>query len=190
MDQHKFQMLRRRHVERLVQQEETRHRVTGLTHYRRMLNQLNEREEQETTFVHPIQECLENQYKRARGLYVAGGKHAYDEDARNWYAAGRRDLLRYEGAAWLTADEDGLCNLKPEDKIEHQLLEFVRQLPEDRRKMIYIADSLHGPPMFSSPRIKKCNGHVPNKFEELWVNFNEREWMMTVEVRGVRSTEL
>jgi hypothetical protein len=98
--------------------------------------------------------------------------------------------MRYEGAASLMLDEADLRRLKPGDKLGHQMGAFVKQLPEDRRRMIYIADSFQGPPMFSAPRIKMCNDHALNRSEETWINFNDRAWMVTTEVRGVRPTEL
>ena len=185
-----FQELRRRHLERLVEQEADRYEVKGTTHYTRMLDQLQHREEREATLVHPIQECLENQYKRVQRLYEPGGKHAYNDDQRNWHAARRRDLMRYEGAACLTADKTDREALAPEDELGNILITFIEQLPADRRKLVYVADSFQKPPSFSTPRILRSNDHTLDRSEEMWVNFNDRVWMMTNELGGVRPTEL
>jgi hypothetical protein len=100
--------------------------------------------------------------------------------------------MQHEGAACLRADEADLRALKPGDELGRQLIAFISQLPEDRRRMIYIPDSFQRPPMFSSPRILKSTDHTLDRSTEMWVwvNFNDRAWMMTAEVRGVRPTEL
>jgi hypothetical protein len=191
MELAEFHELRRNHVRLQVKLEEDRHEVTGPTHLSRTLDQLNDREERERErFANPVQECLENQYKRSQGLYESGGKHAYDEATREWYAARQQDVMRYEGAACLTAGEADLRALKPGDKLGYQLITFIRQLPEDRRRMIYIADTFQGPPMFNSPRILKSADHTLDRSTEMWVNFNDRAWMMTAELKGLRPTEL
>ena len=137
-----FQELRRHHLERQVEQEGDRYEVKGSTHLTRMLDQLQHREERERArFVCPVHECLENQYKCVQGLYEPGGKHAYNDDQRNWHAARRRDLMRYEGAASLTVDKADRDALAPGDELGHKLVTFIEQLPADRRKLIYIADS-------------------------------------------------
>ena len=49
--------------------------------------------------------------------------------------------MRYEGAACLTVDEADRDALAPGDELGHKLVTFIEQLPADRRKLIYIADS-------------------------------------------------